>query len=570
MKMIKKAITLSVGLVMMGSAAFAQNIADAKRAIDAEQYQKATSILKGLTASQPKKGENFFYLGNVYLKINEIDSANAAFTSGAAAEPKFALNYVGLGNVELFNNNAAAAKSHFDNAANLGRKDYRTFLYIGKAYTSVPEPNFAEALPYLTKADELDVKDADEEVFIALGDYYALQKQNSQALQPYLRATMINDNNLRPTVQIGRMYTRAYNFADAENRLKQALEKDPNYGPAYRELAETQMEWSRSEPKRSKELQKSALDNYRKYLDLTDKSFESRLRYAQFLVYVNDFETLEEVAAGLAQDNESPNRELLIARLRGYSSYEVGKYPQALTFMQDVFEKGKSQPERIQPSDYAYLGKALSQGGQDSLAFLNVKKAVALDTTLSEDLVEIGKKFAADRKYLLAGEAFEIAAKSNATSPTTLTNYYYAGTYKTTHYRIQAQAKAEPSKTLLEEADKSFELLNKTTPEFEIAYLSRATIAKLMEEDPNAPVGLARPYYEQYIEQVTVKQPEKASASTKGLVEAYGYLAYLLMDKEPAKAIELFNKVLALEPDNQYASDNIKYLNSVAAQNRSK
>ena len=35
-----------------------------------------------------------------------------------------------------------------------------------------------------------------------------------------------------------------------------------------------------------------ALKNYRKYLDLTDESFESRLRYAQFLVYASDFETL--------------------------------------------------------------------------------------------------------------------------------------------------------------------------------------------------------------------------------------------------------------------------------------
>lgn len=570
MKTIKKAITLSVGLVMMGSAAFAQSIADVKRAIDAEQYQKATSILKGLTASQSKKGENFFYLGNVYLKTNEIDSAKATFTNGTVADAKNPLNYVGLGNVELFANNVSGAKAMFDKAADLGKKDYNTFLQIGKAYISVPNPNFAEALPFLIKADELDVKDLDEEVFIAMGDYYALQKMNSQALQPYLRATMINDKNLRPTVQIGRMYTRAYNFADAENRIKTALETDPNYGPAYRELAETQMEWSRSEPKRNAELQKSALENYRKYLDLTDKSFESRLRYAQFLVYVNDFETLEEVSAGLAADNVSPARELLIARLRGYSSYETGKYPQSLTFLQQVFEKGKAQPDRIQPQDYAYFGKALSQNGQDSIAFLNVKKAVSLDTTLSEHLVEIGKKFASDRKYDLAGEAYELAAKSNATSPSTLTNYYYAGTYKVTHYRIQNAAKANPSKTLLDEADKYFEHLNKVTPDFEIAYLSRASIAKLKEVDQNAPVGLAQPFYQQYIDQVTVKQPEKASASTKGLVEAYGYLAYLLMDKDSAKAIELFNKVLALEPDNQYASDNIKYLNSVAAQNKSK
>ena len=42
MKMTKKTRALSLGLVMMGSASFAQSLADAKKAIDAEQYQKAT------------------------------------------------------------------------------------------------------------------------------------------------------------------------------------------------------------------------------------------------------------------------------------------------------------------------------------------------------------------------------------------------------------------------------------------------------------------------------------------------------------------------------------------------
>ena len=43
MKMTKKAITLSLGLVVMGSASFAQNLSDAKKALDAEQYAKANS-----------------------------------------------------------------------------------------------------------------------------------------------------------------------------------------------------------------------------------------------------------------------------------------------------------------------------------------------------------------------------------------------------------------------------------------------------------------------------------------------------------------------------------------------
>lgn len=567
--MIKKAMTLSMGLIIMGSVAFAQNLADAKKAIDAEQFQKASSILKSLTTSQPKKGENYFFLGNVYIKTDDLDSAKTVFTNGTVADPKFALNYVGLGNLDLLENNEAAAKVNFDKAVSLGAKDYKTYLYIGKAYTSIPKPNFDLSLPFLTKANELDAKDTDEEVFIALGDYYALQKLNSQALQPYLRSVAINPNNLRPVVQTGRMYTRAYNFADAEVKLNSAISSDPNYGPAYRELAETQMEWSRSEPKRSKELQASALENYRKYLNLTDKSFDSRLRYAQFLVYVNDFQTLDEVAAGLATDNSNPSKSLLISRLRGYAAYETEKYPQSLNFLNEMFEKGKAEPERIQPSDYSYYGKALMQNGQDSLAYLNIKKGVALDTTSSDDLIEIAKKFASIRRYDLASEAYDIAAKANAASTAVLTNYFLAASYKVSHYRTLVAAGKPADKSMLVEADKNFEYVSKLAPEFESTYLSRAALAKLMEDNPSEPVGLAKPHYEKFIEVVTVTKPEAAEKNTKGLVEAYGYLAFLLMDSDATKSIEYFNKVLALEPDNQYATDNIKYLNSVQAQKKS-
>ncbi|WP_432329419.1 hypothetical protein ACRQ5D_15150 [Mucilaginibacter sp. P25] len=61
MKMISKIAKASLGLVFLGSSSvFAQSLADAKKAIDAEQYQKAESMLKTLTTTQPTKDENFF------------------------------------------------------------------------------------------------------------------------------------------------------------------------------------------------------------------------------------------------------------------------------------------------------------------------------------------------------------------------------------------------------------------------------------------------------------------------------------------------------------------------------
>ena len=181
MKTIKKKITLSLGLVMMGAASFAQSLADAKKAIDAEQYQKATSVLKTLVASNAKEGDNYFNLGTVYLLADEIDSARAAFTSGTTADPKNPLNFVGLGHADLQSNNTANAKTNFDKALSFGAKNYQTYLEIGKAYLAQEKPDYTSALPNLTKADELDAKDKDPETFLALADFYAMQKKNTEA-----------------------------------------------------------------------------------------------------------------------------------------------------------------------------------------------------------------------------------------------------------------------------------------------------------------------------------------------------------------------------------------------------
>lgn len=184
MKILKKAITLNVGLVLMGSAVFAQDLNDAKKAIDAEQYQKASSMLKSLVSSKASDGNNYYNLGLVYLKTGYIDSARAVFTKGVTADPKNNLNLIGLGEADMLSNNPSSAKTNFDKAVALAPKDYKTYLYIGKAYLAqdkpsddVSKPDFTNALANITKADELDSKDKDAEVFLAQGDAYALQKK---------------------------------------------------------------------------------------------------------------------------------------------------------------------------------------------------------------------------------------------------------------------------------------------------------------------------------------------------------------------------------------------------------
>ena len=567
MKMNKKNIALATGLLLMGStASFAQSLADAKKAIDAEQYQKATSMLKTLVANQPKEGENHFNLGKVYLLVEEIDSARAAFTAGTTADPKNALNYVGLGQADLAQGNATNAKTNFDKAIDLRGKDYTTYLAIGRAYIDqVDKKNvdYAQSLPNLQKADELDSKDKDPETFLALADFYAMQRKNSEAYPQYLRALDINPNSSRAHVQIGKMYKDAFAFPEAETEVKKVIETDPNYGPAYRELAEIQNQWSFSDPKNGPAKKAEALDNMRKYLDLTDKSFDSRLRYAQFLFYAGDFATLEKEVATLNTADPKDPKNFVVIRMRGYSAVENKNYEQGIKYMNELF--GRTQDAaRIVGSDYLYLGRAQQALSQDSLATINITKAVELDSTKVEELATIGNKYYTAKNFAKAADIYEKVVSVNSKNPNIAMAYYYLGAANYFKYAYANQADPNASKDPLVKADSAFSALIKLAPDYQTAYLYRARVNKNLDDAENSK-KLGVPHYEKFIELVTVTKPEAAAAAKTQLIEAYNYLGavYSSTDKEKAKGY--FNKTLALDPQNALANDNLKYLAGAGA-----
>src|ERR1700712_1724886 len=107
MKINTKVAAAILGLVFIGSAVKAQSLDDARKAINAEQYQKAKSMLKNLTVTEASKDENYFYLGWVYLIRDDPDSAKLWFNKGIAVNPKSALNFVGLGAVARLNKDQA-------------------------------------------------------------------------------------------------------------------------------------------------------------------------------------------------------------------------------------------------------------------------------------------------------------------------------------------------------------------------------------------------------------------------------------------------------------------------------
>jgi tetratricopeptide (TPR) repeat protein len=565
MKILKKAITLNVGLVLMGSAVFAQNLNDAKKAIDAEQYQKAKSMLKTLVGSQASNGENYYNLGLVYLKTGYIDSARATFNAGIAADKKNASNYAGLGEADLISNNPTSAKTNFDQAISIAPKDYKTYLAVGRAYLAqnkpedvVTKPDYANALANLNKADELDAKDKDADVFVSIGDAYALQSNNSEALGPYFRVADIDPTNRRAKVQTGRMYKQSRAFAEGETELKDVIAADANYGPAYRELGELYLQWSNFGT--DKEKAAKAIENYKKYLDLTDKSLESQLRYAQFLFYAKDYPELEKVATALNVQPSDPHA-AAVSRMKGYASFENKNYDQAITSLNELFAK-QTDKSKLLASDYAYLGKAQLQKGQDSIALISLIEAAKLDSTNADGIAEVAGAFTKAKKYGQAADAYELALKYNPMGKGSLYNYYYLGINRFYQGYFDQKAKKALDVPALVRADTALGTLIKLSPDLAEGVFTRARLNNLIDDKVN-PKGLSAPYYEKYVSMIKPEDQDKAKTN---LTEAYDALGEFYEKKgDKQKAIEFFTKSVALDPTAQYAPAKLKQLTGAPA-----
>lgn len=379
-----------------------------------------------------------------------------------------------------------------------------------------------------------------------------------------MRVGDIDPNNRRAKTQIGRMYKESKAFPEGEKELQDVIAADANYGPAYRELGELYLWWSSFGV--DKEKAAKGVENYKKYLDLTDKSLESQLRYAQFLFYAKDYPTLEQVASTIQAPANDP-KSAIVSRMKGWAAYENKNYPAALTSMNEFFAKEKD-PNKILGFDYLYLGKAQLKAGQDSLALINITKAVEKDSTNADALAEVAKSFYDAKKYAKSSEIYEKAIKANPNGKGALYNYYYNAMANYFDYAAKLTAKQNPSKDILVRADSSIAKVTQLAPETYDAYLTRARINSLLD-DEKEPKGLMLPFYEEYIKKITEK-PELATANAKKLSEAYDTIGgyYYYKDKEKAK--EYFNKSVAVYPSGTFAAAKLKELAAPAPKGKGK
>ena len=545
----------SVAFFVGFSLANAQDVDQAKKAIDAEQFEKAKTILKAVLQAKPSNGTASFLLGNVYTYQKELDSAKIYYQKGIAGSEGAKLNYIGLGQLDLEADNKAAAQSNFDIAIkDAKRKDATVPTYIARAYMNSSIPDTKSAIAILDKA-KLDSQQ-NAELFLALGDAYYIEKKQNEAYSSYGNAFRIDPTMLRAKMQLGVLLKGAKSYDLAINSFNEVIAINPNYGPVYRELAETYYNWGRNKASKSAENMQLAISNYDKYMSLTDYSLASRMRRADFLVLLKNWTELEKEANKMIElDKVNPR----IFRYLAYSAFENGNIDVALKSLESFISNPNS---KIIAKDYIYLSeikfkKAIAADGLTidqtmyASGLVDLKKALELEPLATEDLSDIGKKLFSKKFYKEAAPIFELGTKNAEDKNYVDDNIYYA--LSILYANSKKDVKADVNE--LKNADATLDKVVVAAPSYQDAYLYKARVNRLAENEE-----LIIKNYEAYIAKLTEKG-ELANANHKTkVIESYNNLAASYVEKDKTKAIEYFNKTLVVDPTNDYATKSLATL----------
>jgi tetratricopeptide (TPR) repeat protein len=545
----------SIAFIVSASVSHAQDIDQAKKAIDGEQYENAKKILKSIINTKPN-GKVAFLLGNIYLKQNIEDSAKVFFNRGLTLSDGAKFNNIGLAQLDLNAGNVAAAQAKFDIVTkDIKKKDTEEYVYIARAYMNADKPNYISAIDVLNKAKAVNPNDA--QLLLALGDAYFGEKNQNDAYASYRNAFNIDSSLLRAKMQLGVLLKGAKAYTEAVKAYDEVIALNPNYGPVYRELAETYYLWGNNQPKNYDEYIKKALGFYEKYMSLTDYSLSSRMRHADFLILAKDYKDLEIEANKMKQlDKVNPR----ILRYLGYSAFENGNNDAALAALQEYVNKGGN---KIIPYDYLYLGKAelkksIGADGKTvdqalkTSGLSDVSKAVVMEPLMTSELNEMGKAYFGQKQYGIAASLFEIAT-SNPNSKTFLEdNVYYSICVITENRSKDAK---DMDKVALGKADKAMDSVIAQKPDYQEAYFYKGRINTALENDEAMASN-----YQKYLDLLLPKGADEITKNKAKITEAYNHMASHYANSDKAKAKELLNKTLALDPTNTYALESLKLL----------
>ncbi len=545
----KNTIITGLFIFVLFASGFAQSLQEARKLTENEQFEDATGMFKTLISLNPSDPNLYYFYGDNLLLSDNSDSAKIVFDKGFVVNPASPLIKIGKAKILLDDINLREAKSssekdganpelrdRYEQAGNnvksanalldeatLNSNDLTTLIEAAEALIHYKNKDTDKAKLFLDRASLIDPKNI--EINLLNGDLYTELNNGTLAADYYNRALDLNKASARAIVSKGRLYKRSTNYEGASREFLNAISIDNSYAPAHRELGETYIKLG--------SLSK-AKEEYRKYLELSKNNCGARIRYASFLYigknYSDALAELDQVQVKCDSNN------LTLLRVQSYCYYETKDTAKGLLAVRHLFRL--LPPEKRTATDLEYYGKLLIMNGQDSSGIGQLQKAFSLESARTDLLFEIASAWSKLRQYPNAIEVLKQKIAIGKDGKGAAADYYILA--RAYYYNRQ-----------FIEADSAAARVNEMSSNYASGWLLRAQINSNIDSTSEA--GLAKPFYEKYIE-IALNDSTNIARYRNGVIEAYGYLAYYyIIQKDKQNGLLYLKKKLEfpLEPEDK-------------------
>ena len=604
--MFNKKMTNFVLLTMFFTAnLFAQDFSSGVKLIKNEKYTEAKKYFSSLLDSK-SKAEAHFYLGQVYFMQGDLDSAYIHYSEGIKSDPDFAANYAGLCKINLYNGNSAEGEQDQNRAIDRGEKEPLVYITLAEAYFNPKVKNFDKAIELLNNSLKLKKKDINS--YISLGKIYLAKGNGTDALKNFSSALDMDLKNPEALTLKAKVYILISNNDEGIALLNEALTDDPGYAPAYNELAEVYANL--------KDYTKAS-ENYTKYIDASENTIEKQKRYASILYVNKEYPK----AIGVLEDVVKKESDISSSvRIIAYSYLRMEEIEKSKSYFEKLFSLPKVEYQITDYENYAdllsktgndslaivYYGKIVEldstrkdvYGRMSVLYFKNKKWDNVISSLEKKGTLTAQEHFDIGKAYMFVGDRSVAEVTESLNLSLTLTDdqkwdfvrpalLYYQGDLRDAHgdptkietainkvaltidpsiVKEQKTKWASAKTAWLEEvrskikldyakADTALTMLVQKVPDLAVAYFWRARVNTNF--DPESKLGLAKPYYEQFIERAS----KDSVKFKKELIESYQYLGYYYyLQEDNVKSKSYWQEVLFLDPENKQAIDVIKML----------
>lgn len=536
-----KKIAVGVAVGFFANFSFAQTLQEGAASADSHKYAKAKQIYTDMIAKSPS-AENYFYLGNANLLQFEPNfvAATENFNKGLAADKKSYLNMIGLASVKLGKGDRNAIAEIRSIVNDSRERDAEVLFRAAEALTLFGTEKEADlAIDYLNKAVEKSKGGVPANYYYTLGDAYRMKFTNNPqvagaAMTAYEKALPIAKSKASVHTRIGTLWMQAEQWQRAKESIDRAIASDATYAPAYKARAGYSIKYQQNA------LATQDLLNYAKY---ADEDPYTQLEISKLFFTNEDYGNAKNVLNKVFDQVDDPIK----YKLRAYLLYADGNYTAAKSDIDNFV--AKAEKSRVLPADTGLQG--LIAAGLAHKETDAAKKA-ALDAE-AQQKISIAKA-AKDETMKWDEELVKIKGGGGINQAVV-----DAGPSNATIEGLKKQVQANPQDTdalfklanAYQEVENwngailSWQKMSGLLPDWAPAYYSQGYAYQ--QAGNNELASLA---YEKYIAAV---KPAEMEANKETLSYAYFAVAYLVQEKDPAKARTYAAKSVQLNPTYQDA-----------------